>query len=433
MGLVHQLSRLVQATNTPLALIYVSNHLTWGDPTLSFCFLRALCHIRMQVFDGLLHCSLHAQGGLPHHPLHGGLPLIHAQRGVPLMVRQGVPPGMPLQVGQGGEPQEEQMRLIQQQVRREMDIRQEAQRLLLQTQLQQLIEKMVKGNPDLLCKKVRDGTPLERFLAIQVIARRRLRLEKDLIKVLQDPDKTIRQAARNALVRICRGTDFGPSAGASKRGLGRAVQQWRNWLDLQQSVSPTRSNQNLAVAGAKRPEKELSGAVKLVAAGGDLEFQVASSGSTNSDDRLEGATGDEQKGVLESLSEGRDNGNIETLAQSIPKLSEDRQLEARETLTRRLTQMTATALRDKLQDDNVEVRCAAALACGRKLAKEHISDLLQLLDDPEMDVILSARVALSELTGEDFGPTSDADSQARTEAAEAWRNWWKDRHAKRKN
>jgi len=292
---------------------------------------------------------------------------------------------------------------------------------------------MVKGNPDLLCKKVRDGTPLERFLAIQVIARRRLRLEKDLIKVLQDPDKTIRQAARNALVRICRGTDFGPSAGASKRGLGRAVQQWRNWLDLQQSVSPTRSNQNLAVAGAKRPEKELSGAVKLVAAGGDLEFQVASSGSTNSDDRLEGATGDEQKGVLESLSEGRDNGNIETLAQSIPKLSEDRQLEARETLTRRLTQMTATALRDKLQDDNVEVRCAAALACGRKLAKEHISDLLQLLDDPEMDVILSARVALSELTGEDFGPTSDADSQARTEAAEAWRNWWKDRHAKRKN
>jgi HEAT repeat protein len=94
--------------------------------------------------------------------------------------------------------------------------------------------------------------------------------------------------------------------------------------------------------------------------------------------------------------------------------------------------MTATALREKLQDDDLEVRCASALACGRKVAKEYISDLLQLMDDPEMDVILSARVALSELTGEDFGPTSDSDRHSCAEAADAWRNWWKERQAKRK-
>jgi hypothetical protein len=40
-------------------------------------------------------------------------------------------------------------------------------------------------------------------------------------------------------------------------------------------------------------------------------------------------------------------------------------------------------------------------------------------------------VALSELTGEDFGPTSDDDGQGRTEAADAWRNWWKERQDKR--
>jgi HEAT repeat protein len=432
LGLVHQLSRLVQATHTPLALIYVANHLTWGDPTLSFCFLRALCHIRMQVFDGLLHCSLHAQAGVPHHPLHGGVPVIREHRGLPLTVRQGVPPGLPLQVGQGGDPQTEQTQLIEQQIRREMDIRQEAQRLLLQTQLQQLIEKMVKDKPELLCEKLRDGTPLERFLAIQVISRRRLPLEKDLIEALRDPDKIIRQAARDALVRICRGTDFGPSAGVSKRGVGRAVEQWRHWLDLQQGVSQPRLTESVAVAGAMRQEKDPAGAVKLVASHGDLEYQVASTESTRLGDQLANATGDEQKAVLERLCDGKGDNNTDALAQAIPKLSDEIQGEAREALTRRLARMTATALRDKLQDDNVELRCAAALACGRKLAKEHIFDLLQLLDDPEMDVILSARVALSELTGEDFGPSSDADRQGRTQAADAWRHWWKERQDRRK-
>jgi HEAT repeat protein len=80
------------------------------------------------------------------------------------------------------------------------------------------------------------------------------------------------------------------------------------------------------------------------------------------------------------------------------------QYQARDALTQRMTRMKATTLRDKLQDDNVEVRRAAALACGRKKEAEHIPELLQLLDDPELLVIQAARKALKELTGEDFGP-----------------------------
>jgi hypothetical protein len=72
------------------------------------------------------------------------------------------------------------------------------------------------------------------------------------------------------------------------------------------------------------------------------------------------------------------------------------------------------------------------LACGRKIAKEHIGELLQLLVDPEMAVIQSARVALTELSGEDFGPSSDADRRGRAEAVAAWRQWWKERHDKPK-
>jgi HEAT repeat protein len=72
------------------------------------------------------------------------------------------------------------------------------------------------------------------------------------------------------------------------------------------------------------------------------------------------------------------------------------------------------------------VRRAAAFACGRKLAKELLSDLVQLLDDPDKDVIQAARAALIELTGEDFGPAKNADRRGRAEAVAAWRKWCKE-------
>jgi HEAT repeat protein len=84
------------------------------------------------------------------------------------------------------------------------------------------------------------------------------------------------------------------------------------------------------------------------------------------------------------------------------------QYQARDALAQRMTRMKTTTLRDRLQDDNVDVRRAAALACGRKKEVEHIPELLQLLDDPEPPVIQAARKALKELTGEDFGPDEEA-------------------------
>jgi hypothetical protein len=49
------------------------------------------------------------------------------------------------------------------------------------------------------------------------------------------------------------------------------------------------------------------------------------------------------------------------------------------------------------------VRRAAALACGRKGAREHVPDLLPLLDDPDGPVAQAARTALHELTGGEIG------------------------------
>jgi hypothetical protein len=117
------------------------------------------------------------------------------------------------------------------------------------------MEKLVNGKPDELCKQLREGPPLLRFIALQVISRRRVPVEKDLIEVLDDPDKTIRQAAREALVRIARGTDFGPSLTATKGSVAQSIERWRDWLALQQSVAPPPRTQG-AAAPPKPPRAE---------------------------------------------------------------------------------------------------------------------------------------------------------------------------------
>ena len=141
---------------------------------------------------------------------------------------------------------------------------------------------------------------------------------------------------------------------------------------------------------------------------------------------LVNAKGDEQTAVLARLRDAKGIDNTDALALAIPNLSGSVKRQAHDALTERLTRMTTATLRDKLRDDNIEVRSAAALACGRKKVQETIADLLQLLDDPEMEVIQTARVALTELSGQDFGPKSDADRVGRAEAAAAWRKWWKE-------
>ena len=281
----------------------------------------------------------------------------------------------------------------------------------------QSLRSLSREKREVLQRHLRDPEAAVRLLTIVAVALGRRHLESDLIERLDDQDAVVRQAARRTLARLARGTDFGPSPGASQRGIALSIDNWRHWLDLQQSES----SETLAKTAGKRPKNVPLDIVPLVLDAGERPA------STVSPDELINAKGDGQRAVLARLRDAKGDEPTDALALAIPKLSGDIQHEARDALTHRLTQLSAAKLRDKLQDDDVEVRCAAALACGRKIAKEHISDLLHLLDDPEMDVVQSARVALTELTGEDFGPTSDADRRSRSEAVAAWRGWWKER------
>ena len=74
--------------------------------------------------------------------------------------------------------------------------------------------------------------------------------------------------------------------------------------------------------------------------------------------------------------------------------------------------MTAETLRDKLADEDAEVRHAAVAACGRKRDRSLVPDLIALLEGPEPLTARLAEESLDELTGQHFPHPA------------AWKDWW---------
>jgi hypothetical protein len=101
--------------------------------------------------------------------------------------------------------------------------------LRLTEELRQLAEE----GTDAIALKLHDEQPLVRWLAVQVAGRQRLPLEGYLIDLLSDPAPLVRDAARQALIRLSRGNDFGPPRNATAAQVAEAVRAWRQWYDLQ--------------------------------------------------------------------------------------------------------------------------------------------------------------------------------------------------------
>lgn len=133
---------------------------------------------------------------------------------------------------------------------------------------------------------------------------------------------------------------------------------------------------------------------------------------------------DQQPLVLERLRQGKGIIFTDALAAAIPRLPADLQTPAREALADRLTRMTAATLRDRLTDDDAEIRRAAAIACARKSDKSFVADLIGLLKDRDAKVAHAAYRALKSLTGQDFGPAPEATPAQRDRAVTAWKEWW---------
>jgi hypothetical protein len=134
--------------------------------------------------------------------------------------------------------------------------------------------------------------------------------------------------------------------------------------------------------------------------------------------------GAEQEKLLEKLQQSKGGVYTEALVLAIPKLPGKAKSKARDALTERLTRMKAATLDNYLQDEDTELRRAAALACALKESKSHIPRLIEMLNDPQRVVERAAYAALKSLSGQDFGPSADASPAAKNKAIAAWKGWW---------
>jgi hypothetical protein len=123
--------------------------------------------------------------------------------------------------------------------------------------------------------------------------------------------------------------------------------------------------------------------------------------------------------LLEKYRDGKGVTYTEALAGAIPHMDGEAKSQARDALAERLTRMKTDTLVRYFQDQDAEIRRAAALAAAMKEDKALIPDLIPLLDDAEPTVAHAALAALKDVSGEKLGPS-----------AEEWKAWWKRREGK---
>jgi hypothetical protein len=92
-----------------------------------------------------------------------------------------------------------------------------------QEMLQRTLRELSKEDTEGIAERLGDEQPVLRWLAILVAQRKRLHVERELIDLLKDRTPQVREAARQALVRLSRGNDFGLARGP-----------WLHWLSLQE-------------------------------------------------------------------------------------------------------------------------------------------------------------------------------------------------------
>ena len=256
---------------------------------------------------------------------------------------------------------------------------------------------LLTETPEALKDALTDKNPMVRLTAIQVISRRRLHVEKDLIERLLDPQPLIRNAARQALIRLGRGVDFGPKIGAPTLEHFRAVRNWRSWLALQQGENVSSSGTVPAPIDTEADRL----VVELVQAKKDREVEL-----------------------LQSLREVPEPLGTLVLAAAIREMKAPRQAKVRHVLVQRFGDLEITQLKKRFADEDAEVRQAALAAAGVKKDKALIPDALKLLEDPDLAVAQGARSTLKLLTGRDFGPAANATPLDRSIAIGQWYGWW---------
>jgi hypothetical protein len=104
--------------------------------------------------------------------------------------------------------------------------------------------------------------------------------------------------------------------------------------------------------------------------------------------------------LIKELKESKGVVYSQALAQAIPRLDGTIQGKARTALVARMKRMTASTLRNKLADDDREIRYAATVACASKQDPGLVQDLNELLDDAEPVIAQAALASIKALSGD---------------------------------
>ncbi len=174
--------------------------------------------------------------------------------------------------------------------------------------------------------------------------------------------------------------------------------------------------------------KALRGGVGLEGLKEKLGGGVAAPKEPGEGDRLAAevveARGERQTELLTKLRDAQGQASIDALVIVIGQTNGDAKKNARKTLAERLAKDGSDKLTAYLEDREVEIRRAAALACALSDSKAHIPQLIALLGDREQLVARAAWAALKNLTNQDFGPALDATDADKDKAIKAWQAWW---------
>ncbi len=181
-----------------------------------------------------------------------------------------------------------------------------------------------------------------------------------------------------------------------------------------------------AIAGPAAPPAEAGGDWRQFQAtlrpGEDAALSAAADRLV---DKVLSADARSQAELIHGLGAGADPAGPTALARAIPFLKDAGQTQARDALADCLGRLTESDLRDRLADDDPEVRRAAARACARRddKGKELTADLIPLVADEDKGVAEAAHAVLTAATGQDFGPAVGATPADREKARAAWEEW----------
>jgi len=233
--------------------------------------------------------------------------------------------------------------------------------------------------------------------------------------VAKDLSVTLRGKLKDPGTRTLKAGGVGPDALEPKRDKGDKV------AEAGAKKSPKDSQAPKLPDPKEKPESPAEVAPKKQPESTENEEMQA---AHRMSDDLVAAAAPRQEELLGKYKEGKGAAYTLALAGAIPRLSGDSKSKARDALAERFTRMTAVTLRAELKDDDPEIRRAASLACAMKDDKNHIPDLIPLLDDPEPLVARAAHASLKSLANQDFGPAKNASDKDRAQAIEAWKAWW---------